>query len=67
MKFVRRWLIYRQLVNELVDVPAGSLDELGTSLKTIHDFAWQCARIEADREPPITRRVQILSGESFKS
>jgi hypothetical protein len=55
MKFMRRWLIYRRLVNELADVPAGSLDELGMSQKTIHDFAWQCARAEVERGAPMTR------------
>jgi hypothetical protein len=57
MKLVRRWLIYRRLANELSEVPAGSLDELGTSRKTIHDFAWQCARIEAERGPSMTRHL----------
>jgi hypothetical protein len=55
MKFMRRWLIYRRLVNELADAPAGSLEELGTSHKIIHDFAWQCARAEVERGPPMTR------------
>jgi len=57
MKLVRRWMIYRRLVNELSDVPAGSLDELGTSHKAVHDFAWRCAGIEVERGPPITRRL----------
>jgi hypothetical protein len=57
MRLVRRWLIYRRLVNELVDVPAGSLEELGMSKKTIHDFAWQCARDEVERGPSMTRHL----------
>ena len=57
MKLVRRWLVYRRLVNELSGVPAASLEELGTSQRTIHDFAWQCARVEVERGSPMTRRL----------
>jgi hypothetical protein len=61
MKLVRRWLVYRRLVNELSGVPVASLAELGTSQKTIHDFAWQCAQIEVERGLPMTRRLQAHS------
>jgi hypothetical protein len=57
MKLVRRWLVYRRLVNELSGVPPGSLEELGTSQRTIHDFAWQCAQVEVERGSPTTRRL----------
>jgi hypothetical protein len=51
MKAVRRWLIYRRLVNELAVVPAGSLAELGAWRAAINDFAWQCALDEVQRTP----------------
>jgi hypothetical protein len=43
MKAVRRWLIYRRLLNELADAPDGVLEELGTPRKTLRAFAWHCA------------------------
>jgi hypothetical protein len=57
MKLVRRWFVYRRLVNELSDVPPRSLEELGASQKTVDDFAWHCARIEIERGSPTTRRL----------
>jgi hypothetical protein len=47
MKAVRRWLIYRGLVKDLADLPAGSLAELGTLRTQIGDFAWHAAGLEA--------------------
>jgi hypothetical protein len=49
MKAVRRWLIYRRLVNELSDLPVGSLAELGVWRAAINDFSWQCALLEVER------------------
>jgi hypothetical protein len=48
MKVLRRWLIYRRLVNELTDLPARSLDELGTLRTAIRDFAWHAASLEVE-------------------
>ncbi len=49
MKAVRRWLVYRRLVNELYDLPVGSLTELGVWRVAIYNFAWQCALLEVER------------------
>ena len=49
MKAVRRWLIYRRLMNELVNVPEGALAELSTPRKALRDFAWHWAGIEVNR------------------
>jgi uncharacterized protein YjiS (DUF1127 family) len=57
MKAVRRWFIYRRLVNELADMPNGALAELGTWRKAIYEFAWQCACRDVEREGPVTRRL----------
>lgn len=48
MKVLRRWLIYRRLVNELTDLPAGSLDELGILRTAIQEFAWYAASLEVE-------------------
>jgi hypothetical protein len=49
MKIVRRWLAYRRIVGELSGLPSSNLSELGTSQKAVRDFAWHCARVEAER------------------
>jgi hypothetical protein len=46
MKAVRRWFIYRRLVNELAEAPDGGLAELGMQRKMLCDFAWHCAGLE---------------------
>jgi hypothetical protein len=61
MKAVRRWLIYRRLLNELADAPDGLLAELGTPRKTLCAFAWHCAGREVYGENlPPARHEQIL-------
>jgi hypothetical protein len=55
MKAVRRWFIYRRLVNELSDAPGGSLTELGTCRAAINEFAWCCAHVEVERDASTTR------------
>lgn len=57
MKAVRRWFIYRRLVNELADMPNGALAELGTRRTAIYEFAWQCACRDVEREGSVTRRL----------
>jgi hypothetical protein len=49
MKALRRWFIYRRLVNELIEAPRGTLAELGVTHKALRDFAWHSADAEADR------------------
>jgi len=46
MKALRRWLIYRRLLNELTEAPQGTLAELGVARNAIGDFAWHCADAE---------------------
>jgi hypothetical protein len=46
MKAVRRWLIYRRLLNERAEAPDGVLTELGMQRKALADFAWDCAGLE---------------------
>ncbi len=48
MKAVRRWLIYRRLLNELTAVPGGVLAELGVCRTALCDFAWHCAAREIE-------------------
>jgi uncharacterized protein YjiS (DUF1127 family) len=50
MKAVRRWFIYRRLVNELADAPSRALAELGISRAATHEFAWRCAHVEIERD-----------------
>jgi hypothetical protein len=48
MNAVRRWLIYRRLLNELTAVPSSALAELGTCRTALCDFAWHCAGREIE-------------------
>jgi len=56
MKAVRRWFIYRRLVNELADAPSRSLAELGTSRAATYEFAWRCAHVEVERDASARHR-----------
>jgi hypothetical protein len=56
MKAVRRWLIYRRLVNELSALPVGSLGELGAWRAAINDFSWQCALLEVEQKAKTAKR-----------
>jgi len=58
MKVLRRWFIYRRLVKELNDVPAGSLAELGTLRTAIREFAWHAALRDAERESHHREKAQ---------
>ncbi len=49
MDVIRRWLIYRRLLNELTAVPSSALAELGTCRTALRDFAWHCAGREIKR------------------
>lgn len=64
MKILRRWLIYRRLVNELADVPDASLIELGTGRAAINEFAWRCAQVEAENSVSAGRDGREAEGAS---
>jgi len=67
MNVVRRWLIYRRLLNELAAVPSSTLAELGTCRTALRDFAWHCARRETERRtivlPP--QRARLRETDKF--
>jgi hypothetical protein len=68
MQLFRRWLIYKRLLKELVEMPEGLLAKLGTSRWALRDFAWHCAGVEAEeRSRASERRAETSGGAVEKS
>ena len=49
MHMVRRWLIYRRLLNELADARDPTFGDFAVCRCAIRDFAWHCAKLEVGR------------------
>ena len=58
MKALRRWLIYRRLLNELIEAPENTIAELNAPRGALRDFAWHWADVEADRAALLLARHQ---------
>lgn len=49
MQALRRWLRYRDMVEELTDAPTSAIAELGIARTAIRDYAWYNAAISVER------------------
>jgi len=57
MQLMRRWLVYRRLLDELGDAQRTALRGMRVYRCAVRDFAWHCAGVEVERASRVRRRT----------
>jgi hypothetical protein len=55
MHLIRRWLVYRRLLDELGDAQRAAPGGMRVCRCAVRDFAWHCAGVEVERANRVHR------------